>query len=150
MILFLHPHIKDLFWTHLKRLIHRYQEWRGEFFTRVPAPPPEEQQVPDGEQASSRSAGEERHEGDAGHGRKRRLLVLHPALLQTALHWRQRESSWAWFIGQGTSQLMFLYHATELNSCLWWRLRIQVLLLRSSSPTSAFQLTGSSPWHRRV
>lgn len=106
MILFLHPHIKDLFWTHLKRLIHRYQEWRGEFFTRVPAPPPEEQQVPDGEQASSRSAGEERHEGDAGHGRKRRLLVLHPALLQTALHWRQRESSWAWFIGQGTSQLM--------------------------------------------
>lgn len=64
----------------------------GTFDLCVPAPPPEEQQVPDGEQASSRPAGEERHEGDAGHGRKRRLLVLHPALLQTALHRRQRES----------------------------------------------------------
>lgn len=50
------------------------------------APPPEEQQVPDGEQAAARSAREERHEGDVGHGWKRGFLVLHPALLQTALH----------------------------------------------------------------
>lgn len=59
-------------------------------FVRAAAPP-EEQQVPDGEQAAARPAGEERHAGDAGHCRQRRLLVLHPALLQAALHRGQCE-----------------------------------------------------------
>lgn len=52
----------------------------------------EEQQIPDSEQTPASTAGEERHAGDAGHGRKRGLLVLHTALLQAALHRRQRES----------------------------------------------------------
>jgi len=52
---------------------------------------PEEQQVPDGEQASACAVREERHESDAGHRWKRRLLVLHPAFLQTALHRGQCE-----------------------------------------------------------
>lgn len=56
------------------------------------APPPEEQQISDGEQASACSVGEKRHEGDVGHGWKRGLLVLHPALLQTALYRGQCES----------------------------------------------------------
>ena len=51
----------------------------------------EEQQVPDREQASASAAGEERHESDSGLGRQRGLLVLHPALLQAALHRRHRE-----------------------------------------------------------
>lgn len=50
------------------------------------APPPEKQQIPDGEQTAARAVGEERHEGDAGHCGKRRLVVLHTALLQAALH----------------------------------------------------------------
>lgn len=57
------------------------------------APPPEEQQIPDGKQAFACAAGEERHEGDVGHCWKRGFLVLHPAVLQATLHRGQRESS---------------------------------------------------------
>ena len=63
------------------------------------APSPKEQQIPDGEQTSAGTAGEERHEGDAGHRWKRGLLVLHTAFLQTPLHWGQCESAclWVWY-----------------------------------------------------
>jgi len=42
----------------------------------------QEQQVPDGEQASPSAAGEECHAGVPGPGGERGLLVLHPALLE--------------------------------------------------------------------
>lgn len=51
---------------------------------------PEKQQIPDGEQAPTCAAGEERHESNAGLCGERRFLVLHSALLQAAVPGRQR------------------------------------------------------------
>ena len=46
------------------------------------AAPSQVQQIFDGQQTTSGFAGEKRHAGVAGSVRKRRLLVLHPAILQ--------------------------------------------------------------------
>lgn len=53
-----------------------------------PAPPHEEQQVPDGEQAAASPAREKCHAGDAGCHRQRGILALHPALLEAEEQWR--------------------------------------------------------------
>ena len=87
------------------------------FYGMFSAAAPEKQQVSDSEQATASPPGEERHEGFAGRVGQRGLLVLHPALLQAQLTWRQgvwcfllcvlddrvfseekHTASWFWFV----------------------------------------------------
>ena len=60
------------------------------FAASFSAPPLEVEQVPDGEQATARAAGEERHARLPGRGRQRGLLVLHLPLLQAQVQRGQR------------------------------------------------------------
>lgn len=102
------------------------------------APPPEEQQILDSEQASACAVGEERHEGDVGHCWKWGLLVLHPALLQTTLHRGQCESSHVCVCGHGALlELHTVCQAKQrMESCLEWcifNILKHVLLKKHSS-----------------
>ncbi len=103
---------------------------------------PKEQQVPDGEQEAACAAREERDARHTWRQRQRRVVVLHRALLQTALTRRQRKFfalclSYANSVRERTFSPVWCFETGEGKWNLWSSWSGDLLLLCLISPQIA-------------